>query len=73
MTGNAPGAQLPGSRKVWSGAMHAVSDERVLTLSAAGTADDVARIGYADRSCVGSAYGVAIRWLESMGVACDRH
>ena len=36
------GAQLTGGRKVWLGAMRAVSDEMVLTLSAAGTADDVA-------------------------------
>ena len=35
-------AQLTGGRKVWLGAMRAVSDEMVLTLSAAGTADDVA-------------------------------
>src|SRR5262245_24609672 len=31
-----------GGRKVWLGAMRAVSDEMVLTLSASGTADDVA-------------------------------
>ena len=36
------GAQLTGGRKVWLGAMRAVNHEMVLTLSAAGTADDVA-------------------------------
>jgi hypothetical protein len=31
------------------------------------------RVGYADPPYVGCAYGMAIRWAESIGVACDRH